>query len=132
MGTCKSIITHDFAIRNKRSKKMNNAEVFKSVFGVWATEIWALPESEFLQWLSSPHLPPDDTDCDCAIEVSPETIEMILNASKAYWEEALLRYDMEVQERKIELKMKIEELKKEIESYPTETVNFPPPVYKDF
>lgn len=109
---------------------MNNGEVFKSVFGMWATEVWALPDSEFVQWLSSPHLPPDDTER--ASEVDPEIIEMILNANKAYWEEAFLRHDMDVQERKIELRRKIEELKKEIESFPTETDNFPPPVYKDF
>ena len=29
------------------------ADRFKQVFGVCATEIWALPESDFLNWLNS-------------------------------------------------------------------------------
>ena len=29
------------------------ADRFKQIFGVYATEIWALPESDFLNWLNS-------------------------------------------------------------------------------
>lgn len=32
---------------------MTNSERFRNIFGVYATEIWALPEEEFLQWLNS-------------------------------------------------------------------------------
>ena len=31
---------------------MINAVKFKKVFGVYATEIWAMPESDFLRWLN--------------------------------------------------------------------------------
>lgn len=31
---------------------MTNAEKFKEVFGVYATETWAMPESDFLLWLN--------------------------------------------------------------------------------
>ena len=33
---------------------MNNAEVFQEVFGIYATELWAMPESDFLDWLNAP------------------------------------------------------------------------------
>lgn len=29
----------------------NNAEKFKQIFGIYATELWAMPEEEFLKWL---------------------------------------------------------------------------------
>lgn len=32
---------------------MNNAEKFKSIFGIYATELWAMPEEEFLEWLNA-------------------------------------------------------------------------------
>ena len=33
---------------------MTNAELFKKTFnGLWATELWAKPEQEFLEWLNS-------------------------------------------------------------------------------
>lgn len=31
---------------------MNNAEKFKKVFGIYATELWAMPEENFLRWLN--------------------------------------------------------------------------------
>ena len=31
---------------------MTNAEKFKEVFGLYATETWAMPESDFLLWLN--------------------------------------------------------------------------------
>lgn len=31
---------------------MNNAELFKKIFGEYATEIWSKPENEFLKWLN--------------------------------------------------------------------------------
>lgn len=33
--------------------RMLVADRFKQIFGVYATEIWALPESDFLNWLNS-------------------------------------------------------------------------------
>ena len=32
---------------------MNNAEKFKSVFGLYATELWSMSEESFLSWLNS-------------------------------------------------------------------------------
>lgn len=32
---------------------MKNAEKFKTVFGLYATEVWSMPEDEFLRWLNS-------------------------------------------------------------------------------
>lgn len=32
---------------------MTNAEKFKQLFGIYATELWAMPEEEFLKWLNS-------------------------------------------------------------------------------
>lgn len=32
---------------------MTNAELFEKTFGRFATEIWALPENEFLEWLKA-------------------------------------------------------------------------------
>lgn len=31
---------------------MTNATKFKEVFGVYATETWAMPEADFLRWLN--------------------------------------------------------------------------------
>ena len=32
---------------------MTNADKFKSLFGIYATELWAMPEKDFLKWLNS-------------------------------------------------------------------------------
>ena len=32
---------------------MNNAKRFHDVFGIYATELWAMPEKEFLEWLNA-------------------------------------------------------------------------------
>lgn len=32
---------------------MNNAEKFIQVFGIYATELWAMTEAEFLEWLNT-------------------------------------------------------------------------------
>ena len=31
---------------------MTNAELFEKIFGIYATELWAMPESRFLKWLN--------------------------------------------------------------------------------
>ena len=38
---------------------MNNADKFKSTFGLYATEVWAMPEKEFLEWLKKEDDVPD-------------------------------------------------------------------------
>ena len=32
---------------------MLNAEKFKETFGLYATELWSMPEEDFLKWLNS-------------------------------------------------------------------------------
>ena len=40
---------------------MTNAEKFKRTFGLYATELWAKPEKEFLEWLNADaDINPDD------------------------------------------------------------------------
>lgn len=34
------------------SVKMTNADKFKQMFGIYATELWAMPERDFLEWLN--------------------------------------------------------------------------------
>ena len=43
---------------------MNNAEKFKSVFGLYATELWAMSEESFLSWLNSEYEYKDERDGD--------------------------------------------------------------------
>ena len=31
---------------------MNNADKFKEIFGMCATELWAMPEKRFVKWLN--------------------------------------------------------------------------------
>ena len=32
---------------------MTNGERFKDLFGLYATEVWAMPEKDFLEWLNT-------------------------------------------------------------------------------
>lgn len=32
---------------------MTNADKFKQIFGIYATELWSMPEEEFLAWLNA-------------------------------------------------------------------------------
>lgn len=49
----------DFVVTGKgrRNMEMNNntsnAEKFKQIFGIYATELWAMPEEEFLEWVNN-------------------------------------------------------------------------------
>ena len=33
-------------------RRMNNAEKFMEIFGIYATEMWAMSESDLLEWLN--------------------------------------------------------------------------------
>lgn len=33
---------------------MTNGEAFRYDFGIYATELWAMPEDNFLEWLNAP------------------------------------------------------------------------------
>ena len=40
-------------LKRRNSNKVNNAEKFKQTFnGLTATEMWSMPEKEFLEWLN--------------------------------------------------------------------------------
>ena len=32
---------------------MTNSDKFKEIFGLYATEVWAMPEKDFLEWLNA-------------------------------------------------------------------------------
>ena len=42
--------------RGKKMPLMTNAEAFRYNFGIYATELWAMTEAQFLKWLNA--------DCD--------------------------------------------------------------------
>ena len=39
--------------KEERPQAANNAELFKQTFGIYATEMWAMSESDFLEWLNA-------------------------------------------------------------------------------
>lgn len=41
---------------------MTNAEKFRNVFGLYATELWAMPEEEFTEWLNEESQPYKNED----------------------------------------------------------------------
>ena len=43
---------------------MTNAERFKSIFGIYATELWAMSEPEFLEWLNVENEPTQTNDAN--------------------------------------------------------------------
>ena len=38
---------------DEKSQGKTNADLFKQTFGLYATEVWAMSESQFLEWLNS-------------------------------------------------------------------------------
>ena len=55
---------------------MTNAEKFKQLFGIYATELWAMPEEKFLEWLNA-EVPEQDRWIPCK-ERLPEYKEKVL------------------------------------------------------
>ena len=43
---------------------MTNAEKFKQLFGIYATELWAMPEEKFLEWLNAEALEKQEQEAD--------------------------------------------------------------------
>ena len=37
----------------KRPQATNNAELFKQTFGIYATELWTMPNAKFMEWLNA-------------------------------------------------------------------------------
>ena len=56
---------------------MENADKFKSVFGLYATELWAMSEEEFLKWLNSESTETEQRWIPCS-ERLPEEKEYVL------------------------------------------------------
>lgn len=44
---------NDYRRNNRAVNIMTNADKFKSIFGLYATELWAKPEKDFLEWLNA-------------------------------------------------------------------------------
>ena len=54
---------------------MNNAEKFKQIFGLYATELWSMPEGDFLAWLNRDvETTQIDHDADTGKKVCVDTI----------------------------------------------------------
>ena len=58
---------------------MTNADKFKNIFGLYATELWSMPEKDFLKWLNSEAMNCSETP-NGWIPVSKET-----NPSTSGW-----------------------------------------------
>ena len=54
---------------------MNNAEKFKQIFGLYATELWAMPEEKFLEWLNA-EAPESQTTDKCCETCKYEDLEL--------------------------------------------------------
>lgn len=50
-------IIRRFALKNieviEEDELQTNADKFRKVFGIYATELWAMPEAKFLEWLNA-------------------------------------------------------------------------------
>lgn len=60
---------------------MTNAEKFEKIFNLYATEVWALPEKDFLEWLNTeiqPRQKKEDTiSRQAAIDTVTDELDMI-------------------------------------------------------
>lgn len=52
---CMTAVANEFliALHMRRLQATNNAALFKQTFGIYATEVWAMSESKFLEWLNA-------------------------------------------------------------------------------
>jgi hypothetical protein len=63
---------------------MTNADKFKNIFGLYATELWSMPEKDFLKWLNGKvlncsEIPNNWIPCS---EKLPEEGEVVLTQAK--------------------------------------------------
>ena len=47
------IVTECCEADTPQTEVITNAEKFKEIFGIYATEMWAMPEHDFLEWLNT-------------------------------------------------------------------------------
>lgn len=66
---------------------MNNAERFKEVFDMYATEVWSMPEKLFLEWLNSEakNTPKTVRLTDTGIEVEERRSAVWLDFGEMNW-----------------------------------------------
>ena len=52
---CMTAVANEFliALHLRRIQATNNAKLFKQTFGIYATEVWSMSESQFLEWLGT-------------------------------------------------------------------------------
>ena len=60
---------------------MTNAEAFEYDFGIYATELWAMPEAKFLEWLNSPC----DRERPADMVVRCKDCKFYQNEDERYW-----------------------------------------------
>ena len=53
-------------VHGEKGKIMTNAHKFKNIFGLYATELWAMPEKNFLEWLN--------VECEPSAQPEPQWI----------------------------------------------------------
>ena len=69
---------------------MKNADKFKAVFGMYATELWSMPEGEFLKWLNSECTETEQGWIPCS-ERLPEEMTHVLTTIKMPFKEPKVR-----------------------------------------
>lgn len=68
---------------------MTNAEKFKNIFGLYATELWAKSEKEFLKWLNTET---QETYCENLVD-RQAAIDAVLNLNvenRVSWRDAVI------------------------------------------
>lgn len=85
---------------------MTNADKFKGIFGIYATELWAKPEKEFLEWLNKEVPDTNDgdmisrqaainaienTDCELSTDAWNELTDAIMSLPSAQTEQLDIR-----------------------------------------
>lgn len=64
---------------------MTNAKKFEQIFGIYATELWAMSEEEFLAWLNTEAKTEDWIPCS---QEPPDTPgEYLVTYHPCYWDE---------------------------------------------
>lgn len=64
---------------------MTNAKKFEQIFGIYATELWAMPEEDFLKWLNAEAETKDWTPCSEGLPKIAD--EYLVTYHPCYWGE---------------------------------------------
>ncbi len=63
---------------------MTNSEKFKDVFGLYATELWAMPQEDFLNWINTEYKEFESVQLDLISK--QETIDILKAIKHGLWE----------------------------------------------